>query len=92
MIARAQLKYWGMRAYWVVFPAVLVAALVFSAVRQPSDDTALTTAARTAAALLLAAVTCAAAQMAHWRRAATRPDSIRADIAASGGLGNRLMV
>lgn len=92
MIARAQLQYWSARAYWIVMPAVLVAAVVVSTIRQPNDAIALTMAVRIAAALLLAGVICASVQASHAWRAVSRHDSIRADIAASGGLGHRLMV
>lgn len=92
MIARAQLKYWSARAYWFVMPAVLVAAVVVSTVRQPDDHIVLTMAVRIAAALLLAGVICASVQVAHRWRTVSSHDSIRADIAASGGLGHRLMV
>ena len=92
MIARAQLKDWGARAYLVVMPAVLVAAVVVSTIRQPNDDIAVTMAVRIAAALLLAGVICASVQVGHVWKAANRHDSIRADIAASGGLAHRLMV
>lgn len=92
MIARAQLKHWGARAYSVVMPAVLVAAVVVSTVRQPNDDIALAMAVRIAAALLLAGVICASVELTHLWRAVSRHDAIRADIAASGGLGHRLMV
>lgn len=89
---RSRLASIGLRSYWdIVFPAALLVALVVS-IADDSPGGTLALAARVVAILLLVAVAGASAQLAHQRRTAVSHASIRADIAASGGLGKRLTI
>ena len=78
----------------LLVPAILLVVLAGSATGGLSvgDASFLSGLARTTASLLLLAVAAAAAHaLVEWRQE-VRHDSIRADIAAGGGLGKRLMV
>ena len=77
---------------WAVPAALVVAALVFSALMGASGHAFLTTAARACAVALLFAVSRASVHMGHTWLVFARHDSIRNDIAAAGGLGQRLSV
>ena len=77
---------------WVLPVAAMVVVLLISALTGPSGHPFLTNAARSAAVVLLLGVARASMQMGHLWRVFARHDSIRADIAAAGGLGKRLSV
>lgn len=79
-------------AEWVVPGAIVVVALVFSALLGASGHALLTTAARASAVALLLVVSRASLHVGHTWRAFASHDSIRNDIAAAGGLGQRLSV
>ncbi len=80
------------QAGWLALVAALVVALVFSALTGSSGYAFLTSAARSSAVALLLGVSRASLHMGHVRRVFARHDSIRADIAAGGGLAQRLSV
>ena len=77
---------------WAVPAAIVVAALVFSALTGSSGHALLTTTARAGAVALLLVVSRASVHMGHTWRVFVSHDSIRNDIAAAGGLGQRLSV
>ena len=77
---------------WVLPVAAMVVVLVLSALTGPSGHEFLTNAARSSAVVLLLGVARASMHMGHLWRVFARHDSIRADIAAAGGLGKRLSV
>jgi len=77
---------------WLLSAGAMVLALVFSALTGSSGHAFLTDVARLTAVLLLLGVSRASLRMGHTWRVFARHDSIRADIAAAGGLGKRLAV
>jgi len=81
---------WATDMRWALPAGAMVAALVFSAVNGSSG--LLTGTARATALLLLLFVSRASVEMGHRWRVFTSHDSIRADIAAAGGLGKRLSI
>lgn len=80
------------QAGWLLLAAALVVAFVFSALTGSSGHAFLTTAARSSAVVLLLGVSLASVHMGHVWRVFARHDSIRAGIAAGGGLAQRLSV
>ena len=81
------------KAWWAVGGAAFVAVLLASAQNGPlTAGSLLRGVVGTVAAALLTAVATASVHEDHYRRALSRHLSIRADIAAGGGLGKRLMV
>jgi hypothetical protein len=76
----------GDRAHWIGAAAAALLVLV------PVSGSVLRALAGTTAGVLLAIVMTAAAHEDHRQRAVSRHQSIRADIAAGGGLSRRLMV
>ncbi len=77
---------------WLLPCAAMVTALVFSALTGSSGHAFITSAARSSAVVLLLGVSWASLHMGHALRVFARHDSIRADIAAGGGLARRLVV
>lgn len=75
---------------WALTAGVTVLALGSSAAAGSSGLGVLAAMARLTAILLLVVVSLAAAEVGHRWLTVTRHDSIRADIAAGGGLGKRL--
>lgn len=93
MIDVQHLRAWWSRAHLaVLLPAAVIAALVSSAVDRSAGHPILAALARSTAVVLLVGVSWACVQLALRWRAVVRHDSIRADIAAAGGLGRRLMI
>ncbi len=84
----------GAKAYWAAGMAALVVVLVLAAVQDGpvTNGDLLRAFASTTATGLLAVVTTVSLHEGHRYRDITRHLSIRADIAAAGGLGQRLMV
>lgn len=83
----------GNKAWLAVGGAVMTSVALTSAQAGPvTGGSLLRGVVGTIAAVLLTAVTSASVHEDHRRRALSRHLSIRADIAAGGGLGKRLMV
>ena len=84
----------GARAYWAAGAAALVVVLLLAALPDGpvSHGDLLRALVSTAATALLVVVTTVSLHEGHRYRDITRHLSIRADIAAAGGLGQRLMV
>lgn len=78
----------------LLVPAALMLAVIATTtgVGTVSDGSFLKAFVSTAASVLLIGVAVASVQTGHRWREWTRHDSIRADIAAAGGLGRRLMI
>lgn len=93
MAERTQPVRWLRDNWAVVTSGAFVFALAYSvAVRSPGGESILGATARATAVVLLSVVTWSVVQTAHRWRVFIRHDSIRADIAAAGGLGKRLSV
>ena len=84
----------GAKAYWAAGMAAMVVVLLLAAVQDGpfSNGDLLRAFASTAASALLVVVAAVSFHEGHRYRDITRHLSIRADIAAAGGLGQRLMV
>ncbi|MGH9177168.1 MAG: hypothetical protein ACRD0N_01245 [Acidimicrobiales bacterium] len=87
-----QVGSYGSKAWWAAAAALTVVVLTSAQGGPVTEGSLLRGVVGTIAAVLLTAVTTASVHEDHRRRALSRHLSIRADIAAAGGLGKRLMV
>ena len=89
-----QIRSWGTTANWAAGAAGLVVVLLLATAQSGSlsGGSVLRALAGTTAGFLLVMVATASLHEDHRRRILNRHLSIRADIAAGGGLGKRLMV
>ncbi|HEX2701306.1 MAG TPA: hypothetical protein VHM89_13985 [Acidimicrobiales bacterium] len=92
MEGRSRQVSWVSQARWALPVAAVAGALVFSLVSGSHGHELLTATARATAVALLLFVCRASVEMGNRWRVFSRHDSIRADIAAAGGLGKRLSV